>query len=72
MLHELATTDGGRKLNHAPSLSDTANAVTDHVSLLTQLLQQKAMETNAKAINYASAELSESDSSTETPHNQLC
>jgi hypothetical protein len=72
MFHELATTDGVRKLNDAPSSSDIANAVTDHVSLLTQLLQQQAMETYAEAINCAYNELSESVSSTKIPHKQLC
>ena len=47
MLHELATTDGVRMLNDSPSSSDIANAVTDHVSLLMQLLQQQAMESEA-------------------------
>jgi len=67
MLRELTTADGVGKLNDAPAPRGTANAVTDHVSLLMQLLQQQAMGTNADIIDYTSAVHSESASSAKTP-----
>ena len=55
MLTELAGADGVRKLHDAPAPLGTAHAVSDHVSLLSQLLQQQTVESDTDASEYASA-----------------
>ena len=64
MLKELAGADGVRKLNDAPAPTGTANAVSNQVSLLTQLLQQQHDASDTEHTEAASAVQTDSDSST--------
>lgn len=70
MLTELAGADGVRKLHDAPAPLGTAHAVSDHVSLLSQLLQQQTVESDTDASEYASAVQHDSDSSANTPRKE--
>jgi hypothetical protein len=64
MLKELAGANGMRKLNDAPAPTGTANAVSNQVSLLTQLLQQQHDASDTEHTEAASAVQTDSDSST--------
>ena len=68
ILKELAGADGVRKLNDAPAPTGTANAVSNQVSLLTQLLQQQHAASDTET-ECASAVQSDSDSSANHRHN---
>lgn len=69
ILKELAGADGVRKLNDAPAPTGTANAVSNQVSLLTQLLQQQHRASDTENTECASAVQSDSDSSANHRHN---
>jgi hypothetical protein len=69
ILKELAGADGVRKLNDAPAPTGTANAVSNQVSLLTQLLQQQHGASDTENTECASAAQSDSDSSANHRHN---
>eukprot|EP00804_Cyclotella_cryptica_P000999 CCRYP_012348-RA/>CCRYP_012348-RA protein AED:0.11 eAED:0.11 QI:0/0/0/1/1/1/3/0/1327 len=70
ILKELAGADGVRKLNDAPAPTGTANAVSNQVSLLTQLLQQQHDASNTEHTKAASAVQTDSDSSTKHNNRQ--
>eukprot|EP00804_Cyclotella_cryptica_P011508 CCRYP_017067-RA/>CCRYP_017067-RA protein AED:0.60 eAED:0.30 QI:0/0/0/0.5/0/0.5/2/0/565 len=69
ILKELAGADGVRKLNNAPAPTGTANAVSNPVSLLTQLLQQQHGASDTDNTKCASAVQSNSNSSVNHRHN---
>eukprot|EP00804_Cyclotella_cryptica_P021145 CCRYP_001466-RA/>CCRYP_001466-RA protein AED:0.26 eAED:0.26 QI:0/0/0/1/0/0.25/4/0/985 len=69
ILKELAGADGVRKLNDAPAPTGTANAISNQVSLLTQLLQQQHDASDTERTKCASAVQSDSDSSANHKHN---
>jgi len=69
ILKELAGANGVRNLNNAPAPTGTTNAVSNQVSLLTQLLQQQHGVSNTDNTECASAAQSDSDSSANRRHN---
>jgi hypothetical protein len=72
ILKELAGADGVRKINDAPSPTRTANAVSNQVSLPTQLLQEQHGASDTENTECASAVQSDSDSSANHRHNNNC
>eukprot|EP00804_Cyclotella_cryptica_P030326 CCRYP_011862-RA/>CCRYP_011862-RA protein AED:0.33 eAED:0.33 QI:0/0/0/1/0.66/0.75/4/0/887 len=70
ILKELAGADGVHKLNDAPAPTGTANAVSNQVSLLTQLLQQQHDASDTDHTEAASAVQTDSDSSTKHNNRQ--
>lgn len=63
MLKELAGADRVLKLMDAPATRGSTNVITNHVSRLTQLIQQQTMESNADATEHESTAHSDSNSS---------